>query len=276
MTKFGDENIKINNMEKSDNDEYIDIHCHCLPAIDDGPKTIYDALTLCRMLIEDGITTVIATPHQLGQFDGCNEAKEIREAVSMLNKELEAHHIPLTITPGGDVRLDERICKFLEDDRITTLADGGKYILLELPSEVLIDIEPLLADLACRNVKAIISHPERHFILNRHYDIIPKWLNQSAFIQITAGSLLGDFGRSAEKAAWQFLKEGWVSFVATDSHNTSRRRPRMKAAFRNINMEMGQPIAHLLCKENPLRILEGRDILTAPINRQKEHSNAES
>lgn len=278
MTKFIDEDLNINEHnipQMLDHTEFIDIHCHCLPAIDDGPKTKYDALNLCRMLVDDGITTVIATPHQLGQFDGCNEAREIREAVSLLNKELETQHIPLTVMPGGDVRLDERICQLLKDDKILTLADGGKYILLELPTEILIDIEPLLIELACLDIKVIVSHPERHFVLNRHCEIIPKWLSQSALLQITAGSLLGDFGRSAERAAWQFLKEGWVSFVATDSHNLNRRKPRMRAAFANISREMGQTIAHLVCAENPLRVLEGREILTAPINRYREHSNAE-
>lgn len=280
MTKFIYEEFNIN---KSNNrrvsehtDEYIDIHCHCLPGIDDGPADKCDALVLCRSLVNDGVTTVIATPHQLGQYGGCNEASEIRKAVQSLNEELERNHIPLTVMPGGDVRLDERICQFLKDDKILTLADGGKYILLELPSEILIDIEPLIVELASINIKVIVSHPERHFVLNRYHDVIPKWLRHSALLQITAGSLLGDFGPPAERAAWHFLKAGWVSLVATDSHNLRSRRPRMRAAFRNISIKMGQTVAHRLCNENPLRVLEGRNIVTVLQNRCKELSNAES
>ena len=269
MTKFIDKDLNVNeyNKQMSDHAKYIDIHCHCLPAIDDGPNTKYEALALCQLLVDDGVSTVIATPHQLGQFDGCNEASEIRKAVLILNEELEAHHIPLTVMPGGDVRLDERICQLLKDDKILTLADGGKYILLEFPSKILIDIEPLIVELASMDIKVIISHPERHFVLNRYHDVIPKWLRQSAFLQITAGSLLGDFGPLAERAAWHFLKAGWVSLVATDSHNINRRRPRMRAAFRSISRKMGDSTAYRLCNENPLRVLEGRNIVTTLLNK---------
>jgi protein-tyrosine phosphatase len=266
MTNFTYEDFNINKHkypQASDHtDEFIDIHCHCLPGIDDGPATQHDALALCRSLVDDGITTVIATPHQLGQYDGCNEASDIREAVISLNEDLETHHIPLAVMPGGDVRLDERICQLLKNDKILTLADGGKYILLELPTKILIDIEPLIVELTSIGVKVIVSHPERHYILNRYHDVIPKWLRHSALLQITAGSLLGDFGPLAERAAWHFIKSGWVSLVATDSHNLGGRKPRMKAAFRNIGIKMGQMVAHKLCNENPLRVLEGRNITT--------------
>ena len=89
---------------------YVDIHCHCLPAVDDGPATRAEALALCQSLVDDGITAVIATPHQLGRFCDCNEATEIREAVSLLNEELRSTSISLIVAPGGDVRVDERIC----------------------------------------------------------------------------------------------------------------------------------------------------------------------
>ncbi|MHC4326933.1 MAG: tyrosine-protein phosphatase [Planctomycetota bacterium] len=240
---------------------YIDIHCHCLPAVDDGPATKHEALALCQLLVDDGITTVIATPHQLGRFYGCNQAAEVRESVSMFNKELETHRIPLTVVPGGDVRLDERICQLLETDKILTLADGGRYILLELPSEVFIDIEPLLVELARLDVQVIISHPERNSVLIRKSGALLKWLSRSAHLQVTAASLLGEFGPMAQRAAWRFLSLGWASFVATDCHNSSSRRPRMKAVFKSISKKLGQATARWVCIENPLRVLKGQDVL---------------
>lgn len=239
---------------------YTDIHCHCLPGIDDGPAGLCDALALCRSLVDDGITVVMATPHQLGQYDRTNESRQVRAAVSSLNDELANRQIPLSVLPGGDVRLDERICRLLREDKILTLADGGRYILLELPSEVLIDIEPLLDELAQMGIAAIISHPERHRILPFKTALIPKWLSRHSYLQITAGSLLGDFGHIAQKAAWEFLSAGWVSLVATDSHNLSRRKPRMSAAFNSISAALGQAVAQQVCIENPLRILESRDL----------------
>ncbi len=249
--------------ERFDQEKYVDIHCHCLACVDDGPATTNEALALCRGLVNDCIANVIATPHQLGRFSDCNEAAQIREAVFILNEELKSNNIALTIMPGGDVRVDERICQLLENDKILTLADGGRYILLELPHQVFIDIEPLLVELACLGVQAVISHPERHPVLAKQPKILLKWLAHSAHLQVTAASLLGDFGVVAQSAAWRFLSSGWVSFVATDSHNLDSRRPRMKDAFEHISIRLGETVARLVCIENPLRVLEGQDIKSA-------------
>jgi protein-tyrosine phosphatase len=162
---------------------FTDIHCHCLPGLDDGPRTMDEALALCQRLVSEGIATVIATPHQLGRFDGRNDAARVRDATSMLNAQLQRAGIRLTVLPGGDVRVDERICRLLEEDRILTIADDRKYILLELPHQIFIDVEPLLAELEALNVKAIISHPERHNALLQQPKVILRWLKIGAYFQ---------------------------------------------------------------------------------------------
>ena len=255
---------------KSEQEYYVDIHCHCLPAIDDGPITLSESLSLCRALADDFITDVIATPHQLGRFSDCNEAAQVRDQVAALNEELESNGISLNVVPGGDVRVDERICQLIEADKVLTLADGGKYVLLELPHEVFIDVEPLLVGLSSLGIQAIISHPERHPIIARRPRVLLKWLEQSAHLQVTSASLLGDFGTMAQKAAWHFLNLGWASLVATDSHDLDGRRPRMKAAFKHICARLGEEIARLVCIENPLRVLEGKGVPSVcPISTRK-------
>ncbi|MHC4565394.1 MAG: tyrosine-protein phosphatase [Planctomycetota bacterium] len=262
MGPFSDNQIEreTTSAERSGRWQYVDIHCHCLAAVDDGPATMHEALALCRELAYDGVNVVIATPHQLGRFSDCNGASQIREAVSVLNEELRDNEIPLTVMPGGDVRVDERICQLLEADRILTLADGGRYILLELPHEILIDIRPLLVELASRGVQAIISHPERHRVLMKQPNLLLKWLGDGAYLQVTAASLLGEFGSTVQRAAWHFLSSGWVSFVATDAHDLYGRRPLMRAAFEQICAKLGVAVARQVCIENPTRVLEGQNI----------------
>jgi len=240
---------------------YVDIHCHCLPGIDDGPATMPEALALCLALVDDGITTAIATPHQLGRFNSCNGGAIVREKVSIINEELKNNGIALTVKPGADVRADERICQLLKDDEVITLADGGKYILLELPHQIFIDIEPLIIELFSLGVQAIISHPERHFVLGNQDEVLFKWLNHSANLQVTAGSLIGQFGPAAQKAAWHLLSSGLACLVATDSHDLNDRRPCMRAAFQCIRGRLGDTVARLVCIDNPSRVLEGRDVV---------------
>ena len=243
-------------------EKFIDIHCHCLPGIDDGPATISDAFMLCQALATEGVVKVVATPHQLGRFEGRNRSVGVRQAVQSLNDMLKNRGISIEIVPGGEVRVDERICRLLEDDTILTLADGGKYILLELPHEVFIDIEPLIQELVSMGIQPVISHAERIDALTKEPDLLLRWLEHSAVFQITASSLLGDFGHEAERASWKFLANGCAKFVASDSHNIYSRKPKMRDAFRSIKTKFGEDIARMVCFENPLRVINGLDILS--------------
>jgi protein-tyrosine phosphatase len=250
--------------------KFTDIHCHCLPGFDDGPATMAKSLALCRRLAEEGIGTVVATPHQLGRFESCNEAVSVREAVHSLNGALRNSDIPLRIVPGGEIRVDERICELLEADKILTLADGGRYILLELPHQVFIDIDPLFAELASMGIRSIISHAEKIAALATQPRVLLRWLEHSAHLQITAASLVGDFGSKVQKVAWHFLTSGWVTLVATDSHDINIRRPQMRAAFQCIGKKLGEDIAHLVCIENPSRVVDGQHIVPVSLYDQQE------
>ena len=257
---------------------FVDIHSHCLAGIDDGPETLSQSLALCRQIVDDCITTVIATPHQLGRYSECNDAEQIRDAVAELNENLKDNGLILTVVPGADVRVDERICELLEADKILTLADGHRYLLAELPREIFIDIEPLLVELSSSGVRVVVSHPERHHILAQRSEVLQRWSDHSACFQVTAGSLLGDFGRMAQKSGWHFLRTGLSLLVATDSHNLEDRRPCLKAAFERISAELGARVARLVCIENPLRVLRGQDITREPylVDSQGQHIGFES
>ena len=268
--KTPDKDINSSQRQEQIKEGFIDIHCHCLPGLDDGPATMTEALILCQQMANDGISTVIATPHQLGRYEGLNKAVHIRDAVKKLNKLLTGRDIPINILPGGEVRVDRGLCHLLESDEILTLADGNRYLLLELPNEIFIDIEPLIQELASIGIQSIISHTERISQLIQQPRILNRWLKHSATLQITASSLIGDFGVEFQRNAWQLLSSGLVSFIATDSHNTNSRRPQMRAAFKFINNNLGNTTARLLCVENPSRVLDGRDILTVATYNQQE------
>ena len=251
-------------------EKFNDIHCHCLPGLDDGPATMSESLALCRKLVGDGIATVAVTPHQLGRYEGCNEPERVREAVHNLNEVVKNNGVPLKIVPGGEIRVDERICELLEADKILTLADGGKYILLELPYQVFIDIEPLLAELAYMGIQSVIAHAEKIASLATHHQVVLRWLEHSAHLQITASGLLGDFGPEVQSSAWYLLTSGLATLVATDSHDINGRRPRIRAAFGRISTKLGENLAHLVCIENPSRVINGQDIHPVSVYNQQE------
>lgn len=242
-------------------DGFTDVHCHCLPGLDDGPADMAEALALCRALVADGIGVAVATPHQLGRFDGFCEGPRVRQAVARLNDAFAESGIALTVLPGADVRLDERIPRLLQSDRVLTLGDNGRYLLLELPPDVFIDPQTLLERLASMQVTVVITHPERHGFLACHPTYVDRWARYGACLQLTAGSLVGLFGRQCEQAAWNLLDSDLAAVVATDAHNVDSRVPSLTAAHHRLSERFGQAAAWRWCGENPKRLAAGRELL---------------
>lgn len=242
-------------------EKFVDIHCHCLPDIDDGPPTLEGSLALCRVLVEDNVGQVVATPHQLGRFETRIDARRICDGVRRLNAELSRRGWELTVLAGAEVRVDERICSLLADGEILTLANRGRHVLLELPSDVFIDIEPLLRTLAATGVTPILAHPERNAPLMRHLRTLARWLACGVHLQVTAGSLVGSFGGRAREAARDLLVRGWVDLVASDAHDAGENRPYMREAFATITAEFNRETAWRLCRDNPARAVHGHRLI---------------
>lgn len=246
---------QIARLARFDAGDCVDVHCHVLPGLDDGPATVKDAIELCRMLVEDGVTAVVATPHQLGRYDRANVAYTIREAVAALQARLGEAGVPLTVAPGADVRVDERIIAMLDADEILTLADRRRHLLLELPHDTYIDPLPLIRLLRSRGICCVVSHPERHEHVSRYPRLVEPWVAAGAMLQVTAGSLLCDFGSRAEHTGWDLLLRGQVQIIATDAHDIHRRPPRFSPAIDAIERRLGREVARQVCIDGPARVL---------------------
>lgn len=251
--------IRMSRIVKTGSRTFVDMHCHCLPALDDGPRSRHQAIALCRGLVRDHIGIVVATPHQLGRFGRSTNADVVRGAVRQLSQELLDQGIDVMVSSGAEIRLDERIDALLAMDEILTIADMHRHILLELPAETFIDIEPLIVQLACRGVGIVIAHPERNLPLFDHRHILSRWLDHGVSLQVTAGSLMGFFGARARAIAWRLVAEGWASVVATDAHDCRLDDLCLTVAFEMIAAKLGGTVADRLCIENPFRLVKGRD-----------------
>jgi protein-tyrosine phosphatase len=221
-----------------------------------------EAVALCEALARDEVGCVVATPHQLGRYEGATDAEQIRQTVQRLNQELADKGIDLEVLAGAEVRLDERINELLARDRILTLADKKRHLLLEFPEEVFIDVEPLLLQLQSQGIDIVIAHPERNGSLLRQPGALQRWLRCGASLQVTAASLTGCFGRNPKRAAWTLVAQGWVATVATDVHSPSSDRSYMSVAFDMIANHIGRDLAHLLCVENPARVVRGEHLVS--------------
>lgn len=207
----------------------LDLHCHILPAIDDGAVDLDMALQMARIAAADGITTIACTPHIYpGMYD--NTAAGIRAAVAALQGELDARGIGLKLVEGADVHLDPELVKGVRGGRVPTLG-GSRYLLLEPPHHVAPPrFEDVVFELMAAGLVPVITHPERLSWVETHYDLFSRLSQRGAWMQITAGALTGRFGRRVRYWGERFVGDGHCMVLATDAHHPERRPPLLAEA----------------------------------------------
>lgn len=236
-----------------------DIHCHCLPGLDDGPTCIEDSIALCRALIADGVAAAVATPHLLGRYDTHDYLVAVRGAYAAFTARLQQLELPLKVHLAAEVRLDERIPRLLAERQLPTLGARNDHLLLELPNGPATDPLPLIEAVGKMGVRVIIAHPERHRFIAADPSLCAKWTAAGATLQVTAGSLCGDFGPTVEAAAWDLLTGSSVEFIASDAHDLHKRPPRMKQAHALIAARFCAAVAQRLCVDNPRELVTGQE-----------------
>ena len=248
----------------SPSEPFVDIHCHLLPGLDDGAGTMDDALAMAEMAVADGIRTVIATPHQLGNHAG-NSGEAIRQATARMQAAIDRRRLPLRVLPGADVRIEPDLAPRIQSGQVVTLADRRRHVLIELPHGLWFPLDRLLAELKQAGLTAILSHPERNAAILRQPRILRLLVEQGCLLQVTAGSLTGSFGAAIEKSANWMVQQGLVHFVATDAHGVRGRPPLLRPAFQRVAELAGEAAAIDLCCRRPADVAAGSAIApTAP------------
>ena len=239
---------------------FIDIHCHILPGIDDGPETIEESLEMIEMACDDGGSHIFATPHILkGVHNNSSET-----IISSLNNFRNHVNNGMEVLYGADVRISNDLIDLIERKEIPTL-NGSEYLLLELPFYVMPpNIETMIFSLRQKGIIPIIAHPERYPYLMRNLQQMKRLRDIGVLYQVTATSLTGGFGRDICRSCFSMIKEGLVDFVASDAHNSKTRPPILSKAYREIKREFDEVIADRLFFYNPRRILEEPDNKKAP------------
>jgi protein-tyrosine phosphatase len=240
----------------------IDLHAHILPGIDDGPRTLEDALAMARVAVADGITTMVATPHlfrrKTVEFSDINHPDKIRQAVALFNEKLAEEEIGLTVLPGCEVPMFVDIIKFFDDQKILTINDSNRYICLEMPDTVIPPAtDNIIFELSSRGITPIITHPERNMVFYQMPDKLRRFVSLGCLAQITARSLIRGFGWGVARFTKKLLRQGLIHLMATDAHNVDKRPPVMGDALKKLSKMMGERRARDMVETIPERIIRG-------------------
>lgn len=218
----------------------IDLHCHILPGIDDGAKTMDDSLDMARKAVSEGITHILATPHyKNGRWD--NEKEDILHYVDTLQIELDQRDIPLKVFPGQEVRIVGELLEDISANKIQFIDENSQYLLIEFPTATIPHFtDRLFFELQKMGVIPVIVHPERnHAILNDPNELLTL-VEKGALAQLTAGSYVGSFGKKIQKLSHQLLQADLVHFIASDAHNIHSRDFYMEEAYEKLEKQFGK------------------------------------
>jgi protein-tyrosine phosphatase len=232
----------------------IDIHCHILPEVDDGPPTWEMALEMCKMAAADGIEHIVATPHANDRY------AYDRVYLSGLRDHLqdlvgEKPRLGL----GCDFHMSYENVQDAMINPARYLIEGGQYLLVELSN---FSIPPQIDESYTRmrqiGITPIITHPERNPILQRTRQRVLEWVDLGCAVQVTASALTGRWGKAAMEMAEWLLKCEAVHVLASDAHNLKSRPPNLSQARKTVEDLRGPDVATALVEDNPKAVITGQ------------------
>lgn len=238
----------------------IDCHSHIIPGIDDGAANLKEAITMLGLAMVDGVRTQIFTPHVHPERYK-NTCTSLREDFAVFQDITSRRGIKLDMQIAGEFRISPALMDMVQQDDMLWLGqwDGKKAFLLEFPhSNVPVGHINLIKWLVRENIVPIIVHPERNREMQKKPQLLQECIFEGCLVQITAGSLLGQFGRAASAYAEKLLKEGVVSFMATDCHNVNYRPPNLSEGVSKAAEFIGKPAALDLVTSLPQKLINNK------------------
>lgn len=248
----------------------IDLHSHILPGIDDGARTLEESLEMARIAVESGTTVLACTPHI---YPGLymNDSQGIHAERDKLQQALDTWGIPLQLVVGADAHLVPELLDGLQTGRVPTL-NQSRYFLLEPSHHVAPpNFEQSVFEIMAAGFVPVITHPERLTWIEQHYDAFVTLARRGAWLQLTAGSIAGKFGKAALHWSEQLMRDGAVHIVASDAHGTGRRSPLMADALPVLESMLGAEETRQLVLTRPQAILDDLDpsqVLPVPMLRE--------
>ena len=218
----------------------VDIHCHVLADIDDGPSDWEQSLNMARVAEDNGISTIVTTPHWIQGTSWQPSYKTVLEKIDKLNELLTSKKINLKVLSGMEVGISENLVDLLNSGEILTLANS-KYVLIEIPYISLpFGLEEIVFEIISAGYIPLLAHPERNKELQTNPGRILDLIDRGALAQITAGSLCGDWGDNAKDCSVEFANMDAIFAVASDGHSSNSRPPEMLSGLRVLESLVGE------------------------------------
>jgi protein-tyrosine phosphatase len=242
----------------------IDLHCHVLPGVDDGPATLAESVSLARVAAAEGTRTLAATCHVNHRYPTTGAA--MRQGVERVNSALREERIPVEVVPGAEIA-PEMLPRLEREELERLTLGGGPYLLLEAPlSAVGGELEDGVRVLQEDGFGVVLAHPERCPSFHRQPGRVTALVATGVLCSLTASSFTGRFGRPVQALSNRLLSEGLVHNVASDAHDAEVRPPALRSSLEAAGVRLASLAALIpwLTEAAPEAILAGRPLPPPP------------
>jgi protein-tyrosine phosphatase len=234
----------------------VDMHCHLLAGLDDGPRTDEDALAMCRLAYAEGTRMAAATAHQNDDWPAVSPDR-IRQAVQHLAQRLRDAAIPLTVFPCAEVMAHPEMEAAWNQGAILSVADRRQYVLVEMPHGMFVDLRTIALRLCRLGVRPILAHPERQPGLLEEAGHIEQLIRAGCLVQVSTGSITRPRDRDEANALKSWFKRGIVHLIGSDGHSPNRRPPKIADAYQQVVRWAGNSVADRVFSTNGMAVLQG-------------------
>ena len=239
--------------------QFVDIHCHILPGVDDGSQTPEETKAMLQKAWDEGIQIMVATPHYHNQR-GKNDIELIKKQLLLTRKLAKEVHPKMQICLGMEIYYGEDVPELLKEGRVVSIRKS-RYILVEFsPGDEFQYILNAVRKLQMSGHTVIIAHIERYNCLRKDISNVEYLREMGAYLQVNTGSITGSYGRSVKKFLREVLKAHLVQLVGTDAHGSERRTPKMQEAYKEVVKRCGEEYADQIFGQNAKKVLRNEEI----------------
>ena len=199
-----------------------DLHSHILYNVDDGSSNIEESIALLKSLKKVGFNNVVLTPHYMDGSDYTTDNIEKEEKLAILKEKIKEEKINLNIYLGNEIFISSNIIELYKDNQIHSI-NNTRYLLIEFPfHNQILNMEDIIYEIKYHGFIPIIAHPERYTYFQDDYDLVDSLKEEGVLFQCNYSSILGYYGKSAEKLIKYMLKKHYTDLLGTDIHHLNR------------------------------------------------------
>lgn len=237
----------------------IDFHSHIIYGVDDGAKNIEMSIQILKEAQKVGVTDIILTPHYLKNYYTENK-KEIEKRKEQLEKKLQEENIKVNLYQANEVYITDDMVELINNGTISTI-NNTKYVLFELPmSTETLNLKTVIYSLLENGNVPIIAHPERYVYIQKEPNMLIELIEDGVLFQMNIGSILGQYGKNAQKTAQKLIKYNMVHFLGTDTHRPNMIYNRINEAIEKLSKIASKEQLENLLTNNAKKVLQNEKI----------------